>query len=36
MTHQISAELLGQFSDFLAAKIGLSFPPKSGLIWPVA
>ena len=31
MTQKISAELLGQFSDFLAAKIGLSFPPKS---WP--
>lgn len=31
MTHKVSPELLAQFSDFLAAKIGLSFPPKS---WP--
>lgn len=31
MTDKVSPELLTQFSDFLAAKIGLSFPPNS---WP--
>jgi chemotaxis protein methyltransferase CheR len=31
MTHKISDELLARFSDFLAAKIGLFYPPKK---WP--
>jgi chemotaxis protein methyltransferase CheR len=31
MTHKISDELLARFSDFLAAKIGLGYPPKK---WP--
>ena len=28
MTHKISDELLVRFSDFLAARIGLFFPPN--------
>ena len=31
MTDKISDELLARFSDFLAAKIGLGYPPKK---WP--